>query len=410
MTGISRSAPGERALYRERASAAANDEDAGQPIADLPPLIEPGLVPSGRRPPRRSFLAGAAAAPATAPPLVSFGAPALPTPPAATIAPAPPIAPPPLLVSFDAPTLPNAPPQLVSFDIPDVVEPELIEPVAAPPESPPRTPAPRRATRLWMAARATRPATPRAWLTLVAGIAVALVVIFGLADVLRIGPFSRVQSYPVSGAPKDPAQRLAYFQSGAQAGDANAALQLAILYAKGDGTAQDYATAATWFRAAANQGVARAQYDLGVLYERGRGVQVDLTEAANWYLKAAQGNFPLAQYNLAVCYTKGQGIRKDLPEAALWYRRAASQGVVQAMANLGMMYEKGEGVAASPVDAYAWYLAAGQRSNQAAAARASEVFANLPRLDQIRAEALASDVSKSIHDADEHSGAGTTNP
>jgi hypothetical protein len=155
---------------------------------------------------------------------------------------------------------------------------------------------------------------------------------------------------------------------------------------------------ANWFRAAADQGLARAQYDLGVMYERGRGVPVDLTAAANWYLKAANGGYPLAQYNLAVCYTKGQGIRQDPTEAALWYHRAASQGVVQAMINLGMMYEKGEGVAVSPVDAYAWYLAAGRRDNQPAAQRATEIFNGLPHLDQVRADALASDVAASIHD------------
>jgi hypothetical protein len=199
--------------------------------------------------------------------------------------------------------------------------------------------------------------------------------------------------------PSAPADRFAYFQRGAQAGDPEAELQLGILYAKGDGVAQDYATAAMWFRMAADQGSARAQYDLGVLYERGRGVDADPEQAASWYLKAAEGKYALAQYNLAVAYTKGQGTRKDLTEAALWYRRAAGQGVVQAMANLGMLYERGDGTAVSPADAYAWYLAAGRRGDQASARRAEDVFNGMSRLDQIRAEALASDVAGSIHDA-----------
>lgn len=203
---------------------------------------------------------------------------------------------------------------------------------------------------------------------------------------------------PLAGAPSDPAQRLAYFQHGAQAGDAEAELQLAILYAKGEGTAQDYPTAAKWFRAAAEQGLPRAQYDLGVLYERGRGVAADAAQAASWYRKAAEGKYPLAQYNLAVAYTKGEGARKDPAEAALWYRRAAAQGVVQAMVNLGMLYERGEGVPVSQVDAYSWYLAAGRRGNQPAAKRANELFGVLSQNDQIRAQVLASDVAGSIHD------------
>jgi TPR repeat protein/membrane protein implicated in regulation of membrane protease activity len=198
--------------------------------------------------------------------------------------------------------------------------------------------------------------------------------------------------------PTDPAQRLAYFQQGAAAGDANAELELGIIYAKGAGVAQDYAASANWFRAAANHGVPRAQYDLGVMYERGRGVKLDLTEAANWYLKSAQGGYPLAQYNIAVCYAKGQGVRQDLAEAALWYRRAATRGVIQAMSNLAVMYDKGDGVGASPVDAYAWYRAAGRRGDQDSQHRAEYLYNKMEQLDQIHAEALASDVGNSIHE------------
>jgi TPR repeat protein len=361
---------------------------SGEPVVDLPVLIEPVAEPgTGHRPPRRRFLA-------------------TPVTPTTQIA---------------------APAQLELLEIPRVVEPEPAPPAAAAfaalsapavqrPEAPPAE-QPQRRSATW---RLLRPAAARAsvWLAhqaamvrerlpanqsarfaviAAAGVA-ALGLVALLGDLSGIGPFARVRHYPVSAAPSDPAKRFGYFYEGAQAGDAEAELQLAILYAKGEGVAQDYGTAATWFRAAANQGQPRAQYDMGVLTERGRGVKVDLTAAADWYLKAAQGGYPLAQYNLAVCYTKGQGVRQDLPEAALWYRRAATQGVVQAMVNLATMYEKGDGVAVSPVDAYAWYLAAGQRDNQTAARRAEDLYAGLPHLDQIRAEALASDVAASIHD------------
>jgi hypothetical protein len=342
---------------------AANESDSGQPITDLPPLIEPTFEPVGQRPPRRSFLSPATAAPATAP--------------------ASPV---------------------VSFDIPEVVE-----PVPAPADA--VAPLPGEKTSVWprwirlpAAARAIS-LTRKNWRPIAGvGLGVALVLVAAVAVVRHTGRVSQVRHYSTAAAPANLPDRVAYYQQGAQEGDANAQLHLAILYAKGEGLTQDYAAAANWFRAAANQGVARAQYDLGVLYERGRGMPVDLTEAANWYLKAAQGNYPLAQYNIAVCYTKGQGIRQDLAEAAVWYRRAALQGVVQAMTNLGQMYEKGEGVPVSPVDAYAWYSAAGRRNNEAAAHRASELFATLPHLDQIRSEALASDVAGSIHDPEAERG------
>jgi hypothetical protein len=362
---------------------------SGEPVVDLPVLIEPVAEPSnGQRTPRRRFLA-------------------------------PPVAPPTPTTQIAAPA------QLELVEIPRVVEPEPVPPQAEETrKAPPATPKPaqqpavppverlRQPTKrcllgqVWgglahQAAMVHEHLPANRWarlaVTVVAGVAVLGLVAL-LADLSGIGSFARVRHYPVSAAPSDPAKRFAYFQAGAQAADAEAGLQLAILYAKGEGVAQDYAMAATWFRAAANQGLPRAQYDMGVLTERGRGVKVDLTAAADWYLKAAQAGYPLAQYNLAVCYTKGQGIRQDLPEAALWYRRAATQGVVQAMVNLATMYEKGDGVAASPVDAYAWYLAAERRDNQTAARRAEDLYAGLPHLDQIRATALAADVAASIHD------------
>jgi TPR repeat protein len=354
------------------------DIASGEPVEVPPPFVEPvGFdepppPPLGQRPPRRNFLApppmaravggGAAEPPTSAPAAVPAASSAVTVAPLATrVAPAGGRQIPARLLALvqqwrAAATIPQAGPQ-----------PRLLY-----------------------------------WARWAAAAAVATVAVLYLAGV---GPFaSAVPFHRSSGqtaVPDAPADRLAYFQRGAQAGDPEAELQFAILYAKGEGVAQDYATAATWFRKAADQGSARAQYDLGVLYERGRGVVADPEQAASWYLKAAEGKYPLAQYNLAVAYTKGQGTRKDLTEAALWYRRAAGQGVVQAMVNLGMLYERGEGVAVSPVDAYAWYLAAGRRGNQIAARRAEDVFYGMARLDQIRAEALASDVADSIHDAPE---------
>lgn len=231
----------------------------------------------------------------------------------------------------------------------------------------------------------------------VAAAAIAVVII-GIAGFGLLYQKEHRSIAPLANAPSDPAQRLAYFQHGAEAGDPEAQLQLAILYAKGEGVSQDYTTAAKWFRAAAEQDLPRAQYDLGVLYERGRGVPTDSAQAATWYRKAAEGKYPLAEYNLAVAYTKGEGTRKDLTEAAVWYRRAAEQGVVQAMVNLGMLYERGDGVPASPVDAYAWYLAAARRGNKPASDRADDLFGVFSQQDQVRAKKLASDVAGSIHD------------
>jgi hypothetical protein len=364
--------------------------DTGEPIDDLPPLIEPvarDIPRPGLRPPRRKFLAAASTADAPAgeiPAVIE-----------------------PVAASQEVTSVPRDMPSALAGASPiddsaassRLRSAPAVEAPAAPRQSP-EVAAGRPAAfvaRLadWSArGRNLLTVTPRWQLAVAAGIAVALCM---LIVAVALSPFAHTRHYSTAGAPSEPAARLAYFQEGAEAGDPNAELQLGILYAKGEGVKQDYETAGKWFRAAANQGVARAQYDLGVLYERGRGVPLDLTEAANWYLKGAQGGHPLAQYNLAVCYIKGQGIRQDTAEGALWYRRAATQGVVQAMVNLAIMYEKGEGVAASSVDAYAWFLAAGRRDNQPAARHAEDVFVAMTKTDQIRAQALASDVAASIH-------------
>lgn len=197
---------------------------------------------------------------------------------------------------------------------------------------------------------------------------------------------------PLPEAPSDPAKRLIFYETRAKAGDAEAQLELAIVYAKGEGVPQNYTTAATWFRAAAEQGVPRAQYDLGVLCERGRGIPQDYAEAFKWYSRAAEANFPLAQYNLAVAYTRGQGTKQDFTTAAGWYRRAAIQGVVPAMVNLAILYERGEGVTASTIEAYAWYRAAASRGNQPSAKRAAELYDILAQVDRTKAEARAATV------------------
>ncbi len=199
--------------------------------------------------------------------------------------------------------------------------------------------------------------------------------------------------------PADPTHRAAWYNQRANAGDVDAQVALAVLYAKGDGVSQDYKAAAGWFRRAADKGVTRAQYDLGVLYERGRGVPQDLEQAVAWYRKAAAQNHPLAEYNLAVAFTKGEGVTRDPFEAAVWYHRAASQGVVAAMVNLAILYERGEGVDASTADAYAWYRAAAHRGNAPAGRRADELLQAFSPWDQTRAEAKAANIAASIRDA-----------
>ena len=113
---------------------------------------------------------------------------------------------------------------------------------------------------------------------------------FGVASGLRASryPFQdAVDAYNRS----DYAAAAAGFERLAEAGDARAQRDIALLYVEGQGVAQDYAKAMLWYRKSAEQGFAPSQVDLAIMYEEGEGVPVDLDQAIAWYAKAAAQNF-----------------------------------------------------------------------------------------------------------------------
>lgn len=73
----------------------------------------------------------------------------------------------------------------------------------------------------------------------------------------------------------DFAEAAAAFQSLADQGNADAQVDLGLLYYDGKGVPQDFAKAAALFRKAAEQGNARGQTKLGFLYAMGKGVGHD---------------------------------------------------------------------------------------------------------------------------------------
>ena len=142
----------------------------------------------------------------------------------------------------------------------------------------------------------------------------------------------------------------------AESGDAEAQLNLGVMYNNGEGVPQDYAEALKWFRLAADQGYAIAQNNLGVMYESGEGVPQDYAEALKWYRLAADQGYAEAQSNLGLMYCAGEGVPQDYAEAVKWYRLAADQGLAVGQLNLGTMYYNGQGVPKDLVEAYAWWF------------------------------------------------------
>src|ERR1700730_5264276 len=97
----------------------------------------------------------------------------------------------------------------------------------------------------------------------------------------------------------------------AAAGDAEAALNLGLLYDLGRGVPPDSSTAYRWYRQAADAGVPR-----------------DGAEAALWYARAAAGGYNRAQYALAQLYAAGDGVPRNPATAEAWYRAAAARGPI----------------------------------------------------------------------------------
>lgn len=113
----------------------------------------------------------------------------------------------------------------------------------------------------------------------------------------------------------------------AEAGEAEAQLQLGLRYATGDGLVQNDKEAAKWFERAARQGLAEAQYEYGLALLNGRGVVQDYRAAFEWIEKPALRGHAKAQYSLGELYRYGTGTVIDKARAYLWFNLAAAQGV-----------------------------------------------------------------------------------
>lgn len=110
----------------------------------------------------------------------------------------------------------------------------------------------------------------------------------------------------------------------AEAGDAVAQFDLAVLYDQGYGVPQDYAQAIVWYRKSAIQGNANAQTNLCEMYGDGHGVSKDYAKAIYWCRKAAKQGSAAAQYSLGASYYQGFGVPQDYEEAYFWLDLAAS--------------------------------------------------------------------------------------
>jgi TPR repeat protein len=145
---------------------------------------------------------------------------------------------------------------------------------------------------------------------------------------------------------RDDAEALRLWRKGAALGDIHCASLAGGFLVSGRGAPRDVQQGvALLTRAAeAQEPDPSAQAILGRIYLDGDGVPQDYVKARHWLEKASAVEDSSALHNLALIYDRGNGVAVDKRKAVSLYERAAAKRNPQALNNLGQAYRHGEGV------------------------------------------------------------------
>jgi TPR repeat protein len=117
----------------------------------------------------------------------------------------------------------------------------------------------------------------------------------------------------------------------------------------------DYAAAKAEWEELADAGDANAAYGMGMLYGNGFGVDMNDELALKYYGVAAQQGHADAAFNLAVMHQNGWGVPASDEIANKWYLVAANKGNTEAQMSLGRYYAMDFSDTYDPVKAYKWF-------------------------------------------------------
>jgi hypothetical protein len=151
----------------------------------------------------------------------------------------------------------------------------------------------------------------------------------------------------INGAPGVPQNRTSSYEwaaRGAEAGSAVCQSYAGHALVYGEGVTKDEAAGVAWLRRAADAGLAEAQLNLYCCYRDGvAGLRADDPAALACLRAAAEGGCPDAQTILSHRLRAGDGMPADVAAANDWLRRAA-EGSATAQVELGSRLLHGRGV------------------------------------------------------------------
>lgn len=207
----------------------------------------------------------------------------------------------------------------------------------------------------------------------------------------------------VEGVPADQQKSLEYLIEAGKQGSAVALSTYGARLLNGDPDTKespklvrkDVAAALKLFNEAAEKGLAAANRILGQIYENGVGqdgadVKQNVVKAFDYYTKAANGNDAQALFRLGNAFETGiikdpKGKRDDKenilvqpnPKSALdLYRLAAQNNLAEAFYNVGVYYETGTVVDKDPTKAFAFLMKAATAGIVQAMNRLAGLYAN----------------------------------
>ena len=211
---------------------------------------------------------------------------------------------------------------------------------------------------------------------------------------------------PITGKVK---RDLFWERAGAESGDPEAMIQIAMAYMNGDGVEQNAEKAAEYMQQAAELDEPTAQYNMGIYYLQGQGVTRDFDRAYEWMQrakengdtdadgilhsienvralreKAEQGDLE-AKAELAGTLMTMKG-EENFRESVALAQEAAVSGSLKAMWIMGLAYDHGRGVEQSYEKAFRWYLKAAEAGHAPSQANLACLYA--------RGDGVEKDMSK----------------